>query len=116
MTANTGQKATFAIRALPLIAALSCLPVGGCAVGPDFKKPAPPAVSDYTAQPLAAATAGANVEGGQVQRFAKGADISADWWTLFHSKPLDDLIAESLASNHDLKAADRKSTRLNSSH
>ena len=32
-------------------------------------------------------------------------DISADWWTLFHSEALNNLIEESLANNHDLKAA-----------
>jgi NodT family efflux transporter outer membrane factor (OMF) lipoprotein len=92
-------------RALCLIAALACLPLGGCAVGPDFKKPAAPAVSGYTAQPLPAVTARADVEGGQAQRFANGADISGDWWTLFHSKPLDDLIAEAISNSPTLKAA-----------
>ena len=87
-----------------MIAALALLCVAGCAVGPNFKKPAAPDVSDYTAAPLSH-TAAANVAGGQEQRFAKGADIAADWWTLFHSKPLNDLIEQSLASNPDLKAA-----------
>src|SRR5580700_5453116 len=88
----------------PVIAALVLLFIAGCAVGPNFKKPAAPDVSDYTAAPLST-TAAANVSGGQAQRFAKGADISADWWTLFHSKPLNDLIEQSLAHNPDLKAA-----------
>ncbi len=47
----------------------------------------------------------ANVPGGEAQRFAKGSDISRDWWTLFHSDALNELIDESLANNHDLKAA-----------
>ena len=51
------------------------------------------------------ATAATAVAGGEAQRFVKGADIAADWWTLFHSKPLNDLIAQALANNHDLKAA-----------
>ena len=90
---------------LPLVAALGLLPVGGCAVGPDFKRPAAPKVSDYTAHPLATAVTGTNLSGGEAQRFAMGSDISADWWTLFHSKPLNELIEHSLSSNHDLKAA-----------
>ena len=49
--------------------------------------------------------AAANVAGGEAQRFAKGQDISADWWTLYHSAPLNELIDHSLANNHDLKAA-----------
>ncbi len=50
-----------------------------------------------------AATPG--VPGGQAQRFVSGGDIPADWWTLFDSKPLNDLIEQALANNADLKAA-----------
>jgi NodT family efflux transporter outer membrane factor (OMF) lipoprotein len=109
MIADTGKKTTSTMRlparALSLIAALAGLPIAGCAVGPDFKKPAAPSVSAYTARPLSTTVSSPGVEGGQAQRFATGADISGDWWTLFHSKSLDDLIGESIANNHDLKAA-----------
>lgn len=86
-------------------AALTLSIVAGCAVGPNFKKPAAPDVSDYTPHPVSTTAATASVSGGEAQRFVKGSDISADWWTLFHSKPLNDLIELSLANNHDLKAA-----------
>jgi NodT family efflux transporter outer membrane factor (OMF) lipoprotein len=89
----------------PVVATLLVLLIAGCAVGPNFKRPTPPEVSDYTADPLSATTSAPNVVGGQSQRFADGADISADWWTLFHSAPLNALIDQSLANNHDLKAA-----------
>jgi len=79
--------------------------MAGCAVGPNFKKPAPPDVTDYTHAPLASTAATPNVAGGEVQRFAKGSDLAADWWTLFHSQPLNELIELSLSNNHDLKAA-----------
>ncbi|MGH6877380.1 MAG: efflux transporter outer membrane subunit [Rhizomicrobium sp.] len=92
------------LAGLPIMATLAVL-LAGCAVGPDFKTPAAPAVGDYTSHPLSSTTADANVAGGGMQRFDKGAEISADWWTLFHSKPLDDLIALALANNSDLKAA-----------
>src|SRR5208282_5518108 len=46
-----------------------------------------------------------NVTGGEAQTFAPGRDIPGDWWTLFHSKPLDDLIERSLKANPDLKSA-----------
>jgi NodT family efflux transporter outer membrane factor (OMF) lipoprotein len=87
-----------------LLAATSFL-VAGCAVGPDFEKPAPPTVKTYTTEPLPANTASANVAGGESQHFAAGADVAADWWTLFHSKALNMLVEASLANNHDLKAA-----------
>ncbi len=79
--------------------------VAGCAVGPDFRRPAAPEVSDYTAHPIASTVATEHVAGGEAQRFATGGDIPGDWWTLFHSRPLNDLIEQSLANNHDLKAA-----------
>jgi len=88
-----------------LIRVSACLLLAGCAVGPDFKKPAAPDVSDYTSHPLSSTASSANVVGGEAQRFNKGSDIPGDWWTLFHSRPLNALIEQSLASNHDLKAA-----------
>src|SRR5450631_2451329 len=92
-------------RRLPLIAALALLAIAGCAVGPNFKRPALPEGSDYRAHPLSTTVTGANVFGGEAQRFVQGSGISADWWTLFHSTPLNELIESSLTNNHDLKAA-----------
>ncbi len=91
--------------ARPVIAAVACLLIAGCAVGPNFKRPAAPNVSDYTVHPLSTTVASTNVTGGEAQRFAKGSDIPGDWWTLFHSRPLNELIEQSLANNPDLKAA-----------
>ena len=85
--------------------AVAMLLIAGCTVGPDFLRPAAPDVSDYTASPLSTTVTSTNVVGGEAQRFAKGMEISGDWWSLFHSKPLNDLIEESLTNNHDLKAA-----------
>ncbi|MGP8239532.1 MAG: efflux transporter outer membrane subunit [Limisphaerales bacterium] len=77
----------------------------GCAVGPDFKKPAAPKVSQYTAQPLTNTPATAKVAGGASQRFVNDLDIPGQWWTLFHSQPLNDLIERALKANPDLRAA-----------
>jgi NodT family efflux transporter outer membrane factor (OMF) lipoprotein len=88
-----------------IIAALAALLPGGCAVGPDFKKPAAPAVSGYTASPLATTVATTNVAGGEAQSFSNGINIPEDWWILFHSPPLNELIQHSLTNNPDLKAA-----------
>jgi NodT family efflux transporter outer membrane factor (OMF) lipoprotein len=87
-------------RRIPL--ALAALLLASCAAGPDFKKPAPPAVSGYTPEPLAATAA---VPGGSAQRFAPGRDIPGEWWTLFHSEALNKLVAASLEANPDLQAA-----------
>lgn len=78
----------------------------GCVVGPNFTRPAAPAISSYTAKPPQTTEATPDVSAGAAQHFVPGADIPADWWTLFHSKPLNDLIARALANNPDLKAAE----------
>ncbi|HXX17617.1 MAG TPA: efflux transporter outer membrane subunit [Candidatus Eremiobacteraceae bacterium] len=84
--------------------ALALLLLSGCAVGPKFKKPDAPANASYTATPLAPTSSTANVSGGETQRFFDGQDIPGEWWTVFHSKPLNDLIERSLKSNPDIKA------------
>jgi len=84
---------------------LSGILLAGCAVGPNFKKPAAPEVSGYTAAPLSTTPGTTNVTGGEPQRFVSGSDIPGEWWTLFHSKPLTELIELSLSNNPTLKAA-----------
>ncbi len=86
-------------------ALLGSLLISGCVVGPSFKPPAPPAVSGYTPQLPATTVSTPGVLGGATQRFVSGADIPADWWTLYHSKALNALIEQALAHNPDLKAA-----------
>lgn len=79
--------------------------ISACAAGPNFKKPASPEVGDYTAHPVTSTVATPGTTGGPAQHFAAGADISADWWALFHSTSLSALIEQSLKNNPDLKAA-----------
>ena len=92
-------------RALLPALVTASLALAGCAAGPDFRPPAPPTVSGYTTQPLAATAATPDVAGGSAQDFRQGGDIPGDWWTLFRSRSLDALIARALKNNHDLKAA-----------
>jgi len=79
--------------------------LAGCAVGPDFKEPAPPTVNSYTPSPLSTTSTSPDVAGGEAQHFVTGQDISGEWWMLFHSKPLNDLIERSLKANPNIKAA-----------
>lgn len=89
-----------------LLAATAALALlAGCAVGPDFLRPAAPDVKGYTAEPLPAETAHAAVHGGAAQHFVSGEDIPGQWWRLFHSPPLDKLITEALTANPDIAAA-----------
>lgn len=87
------------------IAASALLLLAGCAVGPNFKRPAAPQVGGYTPAPITTTRSTPDVTGGEAQRIVAGRDIPGEWWTLFHSKPLDDLIERSLKANPDLKAA-----------
>jgi NodT family efflux transporter outer membrane factor (OMF) lipoprotein len=77
-----------------------------CVVGPNFEPPAPPNVSGYTAKAPRTTEGAPGVPGGQPQHFDSSGDIPADWWTLFHSKPLNALVERALANNTDLKAAE----------
>jgi NodT family efflux transporter outer membrane factor (OMF) lipoprotein len=90
---------------LALVAGLTASFAAGCAVGPNFKQPEAPKVSGYTASPLEPTVSTPGIAGGESQRFVPGADISSDWWTLFHSVPLNGLIEHSLKNNPDLAAA-----------
>lgn len=88
-----------------LIAFSVLLLAAGCAVGPKYQRPAPPDVAGYTPTPVTATTSTSNVAGGEAQHLVEGRDIPGDWWTLFHSKPLNDLIERALKANPDLKSA-----------
>ncbi len=87
------------------ITASALLMLTGCAVGPNFKKPAAPDVSGYTPTPMSTTSNTPNVPGGEAQHFVDGQDISGQWWTLFHSQALSDLVERSLAANPNIKAA-----------
>ncbi len=79
--------------------------LAGCAVGPDFQRPAAPKVAGYISGPLPEQTASGDVHGGEVQRLVQEMDISAQWWTLFHSKPLSDLVEQAVKKNPDMESA-----------
>jgi NodT family efflux transporter outer membrane factor (OMF) lipoprotein len=78
--------------------------ISGCAVGPDFKRPSPPPVKSYTSQPLTQAKS-AEAASVHPQQFAEGRDIPAEWWTLFHSPHLNQLVEQALKANPSLGAA-----------
>jgi len=78
--------------------------LASCAVGPDFLKPRAPQVTGYTPE-QPGTTVAANVPGGAAQRFLEDKDIPGQWWALFHSEPLNQLIDEALRANPTLEAA-----------
>jgi len=96
---------TYSLRLTAFLAALALLLLTGCVAGPKFKKPAPPDVGGYTPTPISTTSGTPNVVGGEAQHLVDGRDIPGEWWDLFHSQPLDDLIERALKANPDLKAA-----------
>ncbi len=87
------------------IAVLAELLSTGCAVGPNYKAPVPPTNGGYTPAPISTTASTSDVPGGEAQQFIESRDIPGDWWTLFHSQPLNDLIERSLKANPSIKAA-----------
>jgi NodT family efflux transporter outer membrane factor (OMF) lipoprotein len=83
----------------------TALAAAGCAVGPDFKKPAAPAGAGYTAEPLPQSTASADVLGGEAQRFVAGQDVAFKWWESFGSADLDALVEQAFRNNPSVPAA-----------
>ena len=83
-----------------LIAALT-----GCAVGPRYHPPAPPTATTYTPAPQPASTTSAPGNAGGMQRFTSGADVPAQWWTLFQSPALDRMVREALDHSPTLTEA-----------
>lgn len=78
--------------------------MAGCAVGPDFQKPVPPSVKEYTSEPLSARPVSAGTAA-QGQQLVEGRDIPAQWWELFHSPALNQLVERALKANPNLQAA-----------
>jgi NodT family efflux transporter outer membrane factor (OMF) lipoprotein len=92
-------------RRLPAAgAALLMMGVAAC-VGPNFHRPAPPAVERFTAQTLPAQTADAAGPGGGAQRFLSASEVPRNWWTLFGSEPLNQMVVEALRANPDVLSA-----------
>ena len=91
------------VRMAPFLALAAF--VAGCAVGPDFHKPAAPAVQGYSPEPMAPHTAAADISGGAAQNFVNGLDIPGQWWTMFHSERLNGLVVQALNANPSLQAA-----------
>jgi NodT family efflux transporter outer membrane factor (OMF) lipoprotein len=74
-------------------------------VGPNFRRPATPALPSYARPSRAAQTASAEVAGGEAQRVVSDQELAAQWWTLFQSPPLKALIEHALQASPTLVAA-----------
>jgi NodT family efflux transporter outer membrane factor (OMF) lipoprotein len=78
-----------------------CLVSAGCAVGPDFHRPAAPTDARYTSEPTKATA----VADGKAQRFNEGQAVAANWWRILRCPALDTVVGEALASNPGIESA-----------
>ncbi|HTC54137.1 MAG TPA: efflux transporter outer membrane subunit [Steroidobacteraceae bacterium] len=76
--------------------------LSGCAVGPDFHRPAAPTDTAYAPTPVSSGPIGA---GADAQQLVADLRIPDQWWSLFASAKLDQLVAEALRANPDVQAA-----------
>jgi outer membrane protein TolC len=74
----------------------------GCAVGPNFARPTAPSAARYTAETLRSEDAAAS---DTVQHIALGREIEGNWWTLFRSDAIDQLVKQALEHNRSLVAS-----------
>ena len=81
------------------------LGLSACAVGPDFHTPEAPAAQSYTPTPLPEHTAQANASAGASQQLMPASSVQADWWTLFHSTALDELVRDGLQRSPTVHSA-----------
>src|ERR1700728_1045374 len=103
-------------RAPTFVAAAAVL-VAGCAVGPNFERPTPPSMQAYdtpessTASDTAtaAATAAAAADSAHLNlaehHNTPDADVPGQWWRLFQSPVLDQMLQQALADNPTLTSA-----------
>jgi NodT family efflux transporter outer membrane factor (OMF) lipoprotein len=105
-SSSSSVKSSVTATVSHVLAALAAVTLAaGCAVGPDFQRPAAPAVDGYVREPMPEKTAAAEIAGGEEQRFVSDKDIPEQWWTLFQSPQLNALIEKALKTNPTLVAA-----------
>ncbi len=99
------------LRRSTIVGVIAAFSLADCAVGPNFRSPAPPATTHYTRGQQPDSTADAPVPGGAAQTFVADRDIPGDWYSLFQSEPLDELVRRAL---HDSPTVDAAKAALRS--
>ena len=79
--------------------------LASCAVGPDFKRPEAPSIDRYTEAGFPNATAASAFAHGDPQQFTPGGKLRKQWWGLFKSDPLDQLIEQALRDSPTVASA-----------
>lgn len=102
MRLSRGGTAAGSLAAL----ATAALLLGACKQGPNFNSPAAPEETAYTGVGDATPPPDApGVKSRAAQRIALGAKVKDDWWTLFHSPPLERVVQDGLTGSPTLAQA-----------
>ncbi len=88
-----------------LLVFMVCLLMACSPVGPSFHRPHPPVPKTYTAPISQKQTIATATKMGKSQHFQAEKDIPAQWWSVFHSKSLNDLVLASVRCNPSVGAA-----------
>jgi NodT family efflux transporter outer membrane factor (OMF) lipoprotein len=84
---------------------ICALMLSGCAVGPQFHRPAAPQAAGYSPTLLEATSAFSAIHGGEVQHLIAGRDIDFRWWRTFQSPALNALVEKAFQANPTITAA-----------
>jgi NodT family efflux transporter outer membrane factor (OMF) lipoprotein len=74
----------------------------GCAVGPDYQRPATPAAAQFARQPQVSTVGSAN---GASQQWSSNEAMAKTWWEVFGSDALNQRVQRALSHNPNLEAA-----------
>ena len=77
--------------------------LAGCAVGPNFQRPKPPETPAYLHPTSDTAPVQAQTQ--DAQNISKGAELAGEWWQLFHSPQLDEVVRNAITGSPTLLAA-----------
>ena len=80
--------------------------LAGCAVGPDFHRPATDLPDHLGAARTVHTTVASDVAGGTAQNLVTGREVSGQWWTLFRSPEITALVSTALHDSPTIEAAE----------
>lgn len=94
-------------KALQTLSYLGTLGLVACSVGPDYKQPNAPVATKYTSTKLPQNTVStpSATSAGKSQHLNTAQQVPENWWYLFHSPQINELVQQGLNNSPDLASA-----------